>query len=119
MRFGRVGGTAIVIGVAALAAAVPALAFDCHVANKPTGAGSAVTVSADTGNVISVNKPNPGTEEHIHGGFITVDLGDAGQFDTFAHAPQGVLPPVREGGAQDNCDGKGLDAIHVCLGAAG
>ena len=116
MRFPRLGASAIVVGAATLAAAVPAFGFDCHVANKPTGAGSVATVSGDTGDVISFDKPNPGTEEHIHGGFITVDFGEAGQFDTFVHAPQGVLPPVREGGVQDNCDGKGLDAIDVCLG---
>jgi hypothetical protein len=116
MRLRRLGAGVIVTGVAAFAAAVPAFAFDCNVANKPTGAGSAATVSAATGDVISVNKPNPGTEEKIHGGFITVDFGDAGQFDTFVHAPHGVLPPVREGGVQDNCDGKGLDSIEVCLG---
>ena len=116
MRLRRLGAAAVVTGGAALAAAVPAFGFDCNVANKPTGAGSAVTVSADTGEVTSVNKPNPGTEDKIHGGFITLDFGGAGQFDTFAHAPQGVLPPVREGGVQDNCDGKGLDAIDLCLG---
>ena len=32
------------------------------------------------------------------------------------HAPQGVLPPVREGGPQANCDGKGLDSLEHCLG---
>jgi hypothetical protein len=30
--------------------------------------------------------------------------------------PDGVLPPVREGGAQANCDGKGLDSLEVCFG---
>ena len=35
---------------------------------------------------------------------------------TFLHAPDGVLPPVRSGGSQDNCDGKGLDSIEECLG---
>jgi hypothetical protein len=115
MRLRRLGVATMVAGVAALAVAVPALAFDCQVAKKPTGAGSAATVSADTEEVISFNKPNPGTEEQIHGGFITLDFGDGVQYDTFVHAPQGVLPPVREGGVQDNCDGKGLDAIDVCL----
>jgi hypothetical protein len=38
-----------------------ALAFDCTVANKPTGAGSAVTINVDTGDV-TANKPNPGTD---------------------------------------------------------
>ena len=115
MRLRHVGVAAIVTGVAALAVAVPAFAFDCHVAKKPTGAGSAATISAETGEVIALNKPNPGNEDQTHGGFITIDFGDAGQFDTFAHAPQGVLPPVREGGPQDNCDGQGLDSIEACL----
>ena len=35
---------------------------------------------------------------------------------TFLHAPQGVLPPVRPGGPQDNCDGKGLDSLEECFG---
>jgi hypothetical protein len=42
--------------------------------------------------------------------------GGPGRADTFAHAPQGVLPPTREGGSQYNCDGKGLDAASVCCG---
>ena len=116
MRLRRLGVVSVLAGVVALAVAVPALAFDCHVANKPTGAGSAATVSADSGDVISTNKPNPGTSDHVHGGFITLDLGNGMQADTFAHAPQGVLPPVRPGGPQNNCDGKGLDALDVCFG---
>jgi hypothetical protein len=35
---------------------------------------------------------------------------------TFLHAPGGVLPPAREGGAQHNCDGKGIDSLEVCFG---
>ena len=116
MRLRKLGVASVVAGVAALTVAVPALAFDCSVAKKPTGAGSAATVSADTEEVISFNKPNPGDEEHIHGGFITLDFGGGEQADTFVHAHEGVLPPVQEGGVQDNCDGKGLDAIDVCLG---
>jgi hypothetical protein len=27
-----------------------------------------------------------------------------------------VLPPVRPGGPQDNCDGKGLDSLEECFG---
>jgi hypothetical protein len=63
---------------------------------------------------VTPNKPNPGTEDQIHGGFIT--FADREQFDTFVHAHEGVLPPVQDGGVQDNSDGKGLDSIEVCLG---
>jgi hypothetical protein len=109
MRLRSLGVASIVAAVAALAVAVPAFAFDCTVAKKPIGAGSAATIS---GGGVTPNKPNPGTEDQVHGGFIT--FADGEQVDTFAHAPQGVLPPVREGGAQHNCDGKGLDSIEVC-----
>jgi hypothetical protein len=108
MRLRSLVVASLVVGVAALAVAVPASAFDCMVANKPTGAGSAAT-EISPGNFVG-NKPNPGTEEQTHGGFVTELEG----FDTFVHAPQGVLPPAREGGAQFNCDGKGLDVIHLC-----
>jgi hypothetical protein len=48
MRLRKLGVALMVAGVGALTVAVPALAFDCSVAKKPTGAGSAATVSADT-----------------------------------------------------------------------
>ena len=35
---------------------------------------------------------------------------------TFLHAPEGVLPPARPGGAQSNCDGKGIDYVEACAG---
>ena len=105
MRLRSLGIALIVAAVAALAVAVPASGFDCIVAKKPTGAGSAGTFSGST---FVPNKPNPGTEEHIHGGFI--NFGDG---DTFVHAHQGVLPPVLNG-VQNLCDGKGLDSIEGC-----
>ena len=98
----------------AVAYAVPASAFDCTVAKKPTNAGSAALIKDSTGQVTPL-KPNPGTDEHIHGGFITFTDG-TNSASTFVHAPQGVLPPVRDGGPQHNCDGKGLDALDVCFG---
>jgi hypothetical protein len=106
MRMRRFGVASIVAGVAALAAAVPTYAFDCTVAKKPTGAGSAVTIS---GGQVIPNKPNPGTEDQTHGGFVTFD-----GVDTFVHAHEGVLPPVQPGGPHNNCDGKGLDSIEAC-----
>jgi hypothetical protein len=88
----------------------PAAAFDCEVAKKPTGAGSAFSVEfGPNGPSLTPLKKNPGDGDKIHGGFVTTADGD-----TFAHAPQGVLPPVREGGSQANCDGKGLDSMELC-----
>jgi hypothetical protein len=105
-----------VIGAAAVAlvAVVPAAqAFDCSVAKKPATAGAAGIV--DQSDNFTPLKPNPGTDEHIHGGFIALTDG-TNTASTFVHAPDGVLPPVRDGGPQDNCDGKGLDALDVCFG---
>ena len=105
MRLRSLCVASIVAAVAALAVAVPASAFDCTVAKKPTGAGSAGTIS---GSDFTPNKPNPGNEDHIHGGFL--NFGDG---DTFVHANQGVLPPVLNG-VQNLCDGKGLDSLEGC-----
>lgn len=112
----RIAGATLAVAAGLIASlAVPALAFDCTVAKKHPGAGSAATVDIAT-NQVTFNKPNPGTEEKPHGGFVTLDFGGGVQVDTFVHAHQGVLPPVQDGGAQHNCDGKGLDSIEVCLG---
>jgi hypothetical protein len=100
--------------VLALALAVPALAFDCAVAKKPPLAGAVGVVDTST-EEFTPTKPNPGTEEQPHGGFVALQFGEF-TTSTFLHAPDGVLPPVRPGGPQDNCDGKGLDSIEECLG---
>ena len=99
----------------ALVLAVPAQAFDCTVAKKPAGAGAVGVVDINTGE-FTPTKNNPGTEEKPHGGFVVLTDGETVTTSTFLHAPQGVLPPVREGGSQANCDGKGLDSLEVCLG---
>ena len=99
--------------VLALALAVPALAFDCAVAKKPPLAGAVGVVDTST-EEFTPTKPNPGTEEQPHGGFVALQFGEF-TTSTFLHAPDGVLPPVRPGGPQDNCDGKGLDSIEDCL----
>ena len=98
----------------ALAAVAPAYAHDCLVPKKKTGAGSVGVVNLNTGQ-FTPGKSNPGTADQVHGGFITLTDGNVSA-DTFAHAPQGVLPPTREDGSQYNCDGKGLDAASVCFG---
>jgi hypothetical protein len=100
--------------VLALVFAVPALAFDCAVAKKPPLAGAVGVVDTST-EEFTPTKPNPGTEEQPHGGFVALQFGEF-TTSTFLHAPDGVLPPVRPGGSQDNCDGKGLDSIEECLG---
>jgi hypothetical protein len=106
---------AIAACTAAFAVAVPAaLAFDCTVAKKPATAGAVGIVDITTDQFTPL-KPNPGTEEKPHGAFVALTDGEI-TFSTFLHAPGGVLPPVREGGAQHNCDGKGLDSLEVCFG---
>ena len=99
----------------ALAVAVPAQAFDCVVAKKPARAGAVGVVDINTG-AFTPSKSNPGTEEQPHGGFVVLSDDETVNTSTFLHAPQGVLPPVREGGSQANCDGKGLDSLEHCFG---
>jgi hypothetical protein len=103
------GGAAVV----ALVVAVPAFGFDCTPAKKPPQAGAVAVVDITTGEFTPL-KSNPGTEEQPHGGFIEL-TGPGVETSTFLHAPDGVLPPVRPGGPQDNCDGKGLDSIEECI----
>ena len=97
----------------ALVAAVPAYAFDCTVAKKPPTAG-AIGIEGPGG--FTALKPNPGTDEHPHGAFIAFTDG-TNTASTYVHAPGGVLPPVRDGGPQHDCDGKGHDSLEVCFGA--
>jgi hypothetical protein len=96
-----------------LVVAAPAFAFDCTVAKKPATAGAVGIVDASDN--FTPLKPNPGTEEQPHGAFIAFTDGTISA-STFLRAPGGVLPPVREGGSQQNCDGKGLDSLEVCFG---
>ena len=78
----------------------------------PPLAGAVGIVDAD--DVFTPLKSNPGTEEQPHGGFVAFTDGEI-TVSTFLHAPDGVLPPVRSGGPQDNCDGKGLDSLEECF----
>ena len=91
-----------------------ALAHDCMVAKKPANAGAVMVENVITGEVTSL-KPNPGSDEKPHGAFYAFTDGGDVSASTFLHAPNGVLPPVREGGPQHNCDGKGLDSIELCF----
>lgn len=114
---------ALSISGAVLAASVgSAFADDCMVANKPAGAGSAATVNFDTG-AVTPNKPNPGTPDQVHGGFVTLTGTVDGQTvsaDVFAHAPAhtgGINPGALQQASQGKgCDGKGLDLADVCFG---
>jgi hypothetical protein len=98
----------------ALVVAAPAFAFDCSVAKKPATAGAVGVVDITTEEFTPL-KNNPGTEDKAHGGFVALTDGEFST-STFLHAPDGVLPPAREGGSQHNCDGKGLDSLEVCFG---
>jgi hypothetical protein len=91
-----------------------ALAHDCFVAKKPATAGAVVVENFITGELTSL-KPNPGTDEKPHGAFYAFTDGGDLSASTFLHAPEGVLPPAREGGPQHNCDGKGIDSIELCF----
>jgi hypothetical protein len=102
------------VSAIALTATVSALAFDCAVAKKPPAAGAVGIVDITTGEFTPV-KNNPGSEEKPHGGFVVLTDGATITVSTFLHAPEGVLPPVRTGGPQDNCDGKGLDSLEECF----
>jgi hypothetical protein len=105
------------LGVATvvLVLAVPAFGFDCSVAKKPPTAGAVGIVDITTDDDFTPLKSNPGTDEHPHGGFVVLTDGASFTASTFLHAPGGVLPPVRSGGPQDNCDGKGLDSLEECF----
>ena len=101
----------------ALAAAVPAYAFDCTVAKKPPTAGAVGIVDINTDTFTPLKK-NPGTDEHPHGAFIALADGTQVLASTYLHAPAhtgGVLPPVANG-VQADCDGKGHDSLEVCFG---
>jgi hypothetical protein len=95
----------------ALLLAVPAFGFDCAVAKKPPTAGAVGIVDITTEEFTPL-KRNPGTEEQAHGGFVVLTDGASFTASTFLHAPDGVLPPVRSGGPQANCDGKGLESLE-------
>ena len=90
----------------------PAAAFDCFVAKKPATAGASYQFGE--GGPVALKK-NPGDLESgkTHGAFYAFsEGGESGS--TFSRAPQGVLPPAREGGSQYNCDGKGIDSFEAC-----
>jgi hypothetical protein len=97
-----------------LALAMPAFGFDCAVAKKPPTAGAVGIVDITTDEFTPL-KHNPGPEEQAHGGFLVLTDGASFTASTFLHAPDGVLPPVRSGGPQDNCDGKGLESLEECF----
>ncbi len=113
---GRKLTAGVCVAALTLGSAAPAYAHDCTVAKKPATAGAVgiVDVTTEEGEFTPLKK-NPGTPERPHGGFIALTDGTQ-TTSTFLHAPQGVLPPTREGGSQYNCDGKGLDALSVCFG---
>ena len=73
-----------------------------HGCEEAPRAGAVGVVDINTGE-FTPTKNNPGTEEKPHGGFVELTDGETVNTSTFLHAPQGVMPPVREGGSQANC----------------
>jgi hypothetical protein len=109
-----------------LVAATPrAFAFECFVADKPTGAGSLGTVNFTTGTFTPI-KPNPFSDGHLHGAFVTATNGSTFTRDLFVNAPTKARAPFAEpsvipGATKQEsmgkgCDGKGLDDVGACQG---
>lgn len=111
---GRKLTAGVCVAALTLGPAAPAFAHDCTVANKPAKAGAFGEYNFATDEFTPLKK-NPGTFDKPHGAFLALTDGDTISTSTFMRAPQGVLPPAREGGSQYNCDGKGIDALSVCF----
>ena len=76
-----------VIGIA-LTAAVPALAFDCTVANKPPLAGAVGIVDITTG-AFTPLKSNPGSDAQPHGAGLTQTRANRARSLRFDRTDQG------------------------------
>jgi len=109
--------------VLALATAGQAAAFHCFVVKKPTGAGSAASLTFD---VTSGGEPDFGSlpfnpnSERIQGGFISLTLFagpvELGTWDLlFQNTVGGQAHAAGPAGA-DECDGVGMDDLLACLG---
>ena len=114
-------------GAVALALTVvsPAAAFHCFVVKKPSGAGSAATVTFDVVtdpdgepdfDTLPFN-PNSG---RINGGFVTLRVTAAGvelgTWDLFFQTTVGGQAHASGPAGADECDGVGLDDLLACLG---
>jgi hypothetical protein len=117
----------LAIATLALATAGPASAFHCFVVKKPTGAGSAATLTFD---VTSGGEPDFGSlpfnpnSGRVEGGFISLRLIaptqtgviELGTFDLFFQNTVGGGAHASGPDGASACDGVGLDDLLACLG---
>jgi hypothetical protein len=110
---------------AALSAAGSAFAFHCTVVSKPTGSGSAGTITVQVNGDGTVTplaaNLNVAPNGNPKGGFFTVTWVDpSGNTisvnDVFSHGvrPDGAL--MSGPGGTSECDGVGIDDVFSCLG---
>jgi hypothetical protein len=113
------------VSTAALAAASSALAFHCTVVHKPTGSGSAGTITVRVngdGTVTPLSAQlNVAPNGNPEGAFFTVTWVDPNGNtisvnDVFSHGlrPDGALESGP--GGTSECDGVGIDDALDCLG---
>ena len=121
----RRGLILLTTALVALTAAGSAFAFHCTVVKKPTGSGSAgtITVQVNDDNTVTplsatVNTAPNGNPE---GGFFTItwvrpDGSTISVNDVFSHGvrPDGAL--MSGPGGTSECDGVGIDDVFNCLG---
>jgi hypothetical protein len=107
----------------ALGTAGPAAAFHCFAVKKPTGSGSAATLTFDVTQggepdfgSLPVN-PNSG---RVQGGFITLRIVagpvELGTWDLFFQNTVGGKAHASGPEGASECDGVGLDDLLACLG---
>jgi uncharacterized cupredoxin-like copper-binding protein len=104
-------------------AAGPAAAFHCFVVKKPTGAGSAATLTFD---VTQGGEPDFGSlpfnpnSGRVQGGFITLRIVagavELGTWELFFQNTVGGQAHASGPAGASECDGVGLDDLLDCLG---
>jgi hypothetical protein len=93
-----------------------ALAFEC---NNPNLNDHAIVAIFDVATGTSTpTKPNPGSEDHVHGAWVKVVLPWGDSYNIFVQKtlPDGAL---NAGPGEDPCDGKGIDDLDGCLAMVG
>jgi len=121
----RRGLILIATALVALTAASSALAFHCTVVKKPTGSGSAgtITVRVNDDNTVTPLSAtlNVAPNGNPEGGFFTItwvrpDGSTISVNDVFSHGvrPDGAL--MSGPGGTSECDGVGIDDVFNCLG---
>ena len=115
----------IATALVAHATAGSALAFHCTVVSKPTGSGSAGTITVQVNDDHTVTPLsadlNVAPNGNPRGGFFTItwvrpDGSTISVNDVFSHGvrPDGAL--MSGPGGTSECDGVGIDDVFNCLG---